>query len=183
MPATLWSIRYSPWSVRVRWALGVLKYDFTVLSYASVFLREWRLRLLMRKWNVTVPVLVDKKVRIMGGKEILEHVQEQMGAGPKLIRQGVDDWLQIAEEVMENERCGKLLEDIQDVIAVSGEPTCLSSRILSRPFFGFVELHSPQLATFNASNASSEPDILNVLSLYWLWNNECIGYSKSYSQC
>jgi glutathione S-transferase len=105
MPAALWSIKYSPWSVRVTWALKLLKFDFTVLPYPTVFLSEWRLRFRLRRWRVSVPVLVDNKA-IMEGMEIVTHAQAQKGAeGPKLVRQGVEEWVGIADEVMENERC------------------------------------------------------------------------------
>lgn len=90
----------------------MLKFDFETLPYVDVFLREWRLRWMMRKWNVTIPVLVDDKP-VMGGKEILEHVQAKMGAEePKILRQGVEEWLQIADDVMENERCVLLLRTV-----------------------------------------------------------------------
>jgi glutathione S-transferase len=105
MPAALWSSKYAPWSVRVRWALKLLKFDFTVLSYGKVFLGEWRLRFRLRKWRVNVPVLVDEKA-FMGGMDIVAHAQAQKGAeGPQLVRQGVEEWVGIADEVMENERC------------------------------------------------------------------------------
>lgn len=68
---------------------------------------EWRLRLILRKWRVTVPTLVDDKA-IMGGPEMVAHAQERMGAAaPKLLRQGVDEWLEVADDVMNNERCVK----------------------------------------------------------------------------
>jgi glutathione S-transferase len=104
MPAALWSLKFSPWSVRARWALKVLNFDFKVIPFPSLF-AEWRLRFLLRKWRVSVPVLVDKKA-IAGGMDIVAHAQAQMGPdGPKLIREGVEEWVRIADVIMENERC------------------------------------------------------------------------------
>lgn len=106
MVATLWSSKYSPWSVRARWALKVLQFEFNCLAYADVLFREWRLRLLVRKWHVTVPALVDKKTVIMDGKQMIEYVEEQQASeGPRLVREGVQEWLELADVVMENERC------------------------------------------------------------------------------
>jgi hypothetical protein len=104
MPAALWSIESSPWSIRVRWALKVLNFDFKVNPYPNLF-AEWRLRFLLRKWRISFPVLVVKKA-IAGGLDIVAHAQAQMGPdGPKLIREGVEDWVRIADVIMENERC------------------------------------------------------------------------------
>ena len=107
MPAaTLWSIKYSPWSVRARWALKVIKFEFSTVSYPDMLFREWRLRLLTRKWHVTVPFLMHNKARIMDGKEMIEYAESQQDStGPKLVREGVQEWLELADVVMENERC------------------------------------------------------------------------------
>jgi glutathione S-transferase len=103
MPAALWSLKPSPWSVRVRWALKVLNFDFKVIPFPD-WLAEWRLRFLLRKWRVSVPVLVDKKV-IEGAMDIVTHAQAQMRPdGLQLMREGVEDWARIADVIMENER-------------------------------------------------------------------------------
>jgi glutathione S-transferase len=103
MPATLWSIKFSPWSVRVRWALKVLNFEFKVIPVPIMF-AEWCLRFLLRKWRVSFPVLVDKKA-IAGGLDIVAHAQAQKCPhGPKLMKEGVEEWVRIADVIMENER-------------------------------------------------------------------------------
>jgi hypothetical protein len=104
MPAELCSIESSAFSIRVRWALTVLNFDFKVTPFPSMF-GEWRLRFLLRKWRISLPVLVDKKA-IADGMNIVAHAQAQKGAdGPQLITDGVEEWVRLADVIMGNERC------------------------------------------------------------------------------
>jgi hypothetical protein len=106
MPAALCSIKEQAWCIYTRWALKVLNFDFNVIPFPNLF-AEWRLRFLLRKWRVSLPVLVDKKA-IAGCMDIVAHAQAQKGTdGPKLIRDGVEEWVRLADVIMENERYGR----------------------------------------------------------------------------
>lgn len=66
------------------------------------------MRIIFRRWRVTVPALVDGDTTIMDGPELVEYAQAHMGDGaPQLFRQGVREWIEVANEVMENERCAR----------------------------------------------------------------------------
>jgi glutathione S-transferase len=106
MSATLYSGKFSPWSIRVRWALKVLNFEFKVIPVPNTF-AAWRSRFLLRKWRISFPVLVDKKA-IADGINIVAHAQAQKGTdGPRLMPEGVEGWVRIADVIMENERYGR----------------------------------------------------------------------------
>lgn len=104
-PAELWSISYSPWSVRVRWALRVLRYPYTEHRYTPPF-STWILRFRLRKWRVTAPVMFAEGQALTDGSDIVEFcdMRRDEGVGSLLDRDGWKDWITLSNEILEMER-------------------------------------------------------------------------------
>lgn len=101
----LWSIRFSPWSLRVKWALKLLEFPYKTVEYIPPF-GEWQLRLKLWQWRVTVPVLFASDVTLKDGKDIVKYAQDRKGAGCKDIwADPVDEWINTADEIMGMMRC------------------------------------------------------------------------------
>lgn len=101
----LWSIFFSPWSIRVKWALSVLKFSYETVPYALP-LGEWQLRLKLWQWRVTVPVLFANDVTLQDGKEIVKYAQDHKPEGTDDIYvDAVEEWIDTADKIMGMLRC------------------------------------------------------------------------------
>eukprot|EP00892_Ulva_mutabilis_P011214 jgi/Ulvmu1/8465/UM043_0045.1 len=96
----LWSIQFSPWSLRVKWALRCLDFPFQPVEYILP-LSEWNLRWKLMQWRVSVPVLFANDVVLKDGKDIVRYAQDRKAAGAEdLFVEGVEDWIVLVDEVM-----------------------------------------------------------------------------------
>lgn len=110
MPETaqLWRISFSPWSVRVKWALTLLKFPYETVSY-DLPVGEWKLRLKLWRWRVTVPVMFASDVTLTDGTDIVKYAQDHKGDGAEdLFVDGVAEWVDTADEIMGMLRCDVL---------------------------------------------------------------------------
>src|SRR5687767_10818137 len=84
-PATLVSLRYSPWSERARWVLDHHRVPYRVLQH-DPFLHELRLRHLAGwpRGRVTVPLLLAGDQRYRTSWDITGHA-DSIGSGARLI--------------------------------------------------------------------------------------------------
>lgn len=101
MEPQLWSIAFSPWSIRVKWALRTLKYPFQVVEYV-VPMSERRLRQKLQASTVSVPVLFTPDSTITDGIDIVRHAAATSPeGGDTIFVDGVEDWVALADETME----------------------------------------------------------------------------------
>ena len=107
----LWSIRLSPWSLTVKWAIKVLDVDVDIVEYHLIpVISELTLRLKLRKWRgtVTVPVLffTNGQAPITEGYDIVKWADAQRSSQVStLLPDGVDAWQDIAQQIMKAQRC------------------------------------------------------------------------------
>ncbi|MDC3959596.1 glutathione S-transferase family protein [Polyangium jinanense] len=114
----LYSISFSPWSEKARWAL-----DHHRISYEEVehypFAGELRLRILLRKptGRVTVPILDDRGALLTDSFDIARHA-DAVGAGPKLFPAGreaeVEAWNRRSETTLAALRAMMMLKFVDD---------------------------------------------------------------------
>lgn len=88
-PATLVSLRYSPWSERARWVLDHHRVPYRILQH-DPFLHELRLRHLAGwpRGRVTVPLLLAGDQRYRTSWEIAGYA-DSTGSGARLIPDGL----------------------------------------------------------------------------------------------
>ena len=98
----LWSIVVSPWSLRVKWALQVLKFPYETVEY-DLMIGTWQLRLNLKlwRWGVTVPVMFASDASLTDGVDIVKYAQAHKGDGAQdILVDGVDEWLATADDRM-----------------------------------------------------------------------------------
>ena len=97
----LWSIPFSPWSIRVKWALIKLKYPFQSVQYV-VPLSERRLRKRLHDSLTSLPVLFAPDSTLTNGIDIVRHAAATSPEGhDPLFLDGVDEWVALADQTME----------------------------------------------------------------------------------
>ncbi len=84
MTARLFTLSYSPWSEKARWALDHHAVPYREVPYFPIFgVPALRLRTRRLRGHVTIPVLVDGSTRLGDSHDIARHA-ERVGHGPPL---------------------------------------------------------------------------------------------------
>lgn len=100
---TLYSLIYSPWSEKARWALHHHQVSFKNKEFAPLFgapglkLKTGRLTK-----KLTVPLLIDQKTCYFDSYEIAKYAENHGGGHPLLTEDArVDHWNQISDKALE----------------------------------------------------------------------------------
>jgi glutathione S-transferase len=117
-PPRLYSIPFSPWSEKARWALDHHRVDYEVVEHL-LLVGDLRLRVLLRKptGRVTVPVLDDGGVLFTDSWDIARHA-DTIGAGPRLFPPGkeaeIEAWNRRAEAAASAARAMMVLKVVDE---------------------------------------------------------------------
>jgi glutathione S-transferase len=106
--ARLWGQAQSPWTLRAKWALQHAHYPYENIEYVPGGASVWVLRLALRRWRVTVPVLFTPDGRaITDSFEIAQLADGARpdGVAPLTSHEGVEAWVRDCEELLWTQRC------------------------------------------------------------------------------
>lgn len=98
----LWSASFSPWSLRVKWALKSLDFDYKTVEYQLPG-GEWQLRFKTRRWSNSVPLLDAGKEILTDGLDIVRYADS--ASNPKMLLKGFEEWMELTNAVMGMLRC------------------------------------------------------------------------------
>lgn len=120
MTPKLYGIRYSPWSIRARWALAHHGIDYTYEEYIPMISTP-KLRVKLRdvRGKVTVPILFPPEgSAIRDSTEIARWADEQ-GRGDSLFddEEAVRTWVTVAEDIASSGRALTTYAAIADPVA------------------------------------------------------------------
>lgn len=107
MPVELWSIPFSPFSLRAKWALRHCKVDYKSVTY-QLPVSEWLLRWKLQQWRVSVPVLFDGDIVLTQSFAIAKYADAKRPETQKsIICDGMEPWLDMFESLLAQERCAQ----------------------------------------------------------------------------
>ena len=106
-PPTLWGLSVSPWTEKARWALDHHEVAYRYREHTPMLgepALRWRTRGRASGTRPTVPLLIDKRERILESRAIAEYAERQ-GHGQTLFpsehREAIASWQQAADEAMQ----------------------------------------------------------------------------------
>lgn len=105
MTPQLWSTRFSPWTLRVKWCLKSLDFEYDTVEY-RLPAGAWQLRLKTWRWTNTVPVLDTGKELLTDGLDIVRYADD--ASNPKMLINGFEEWMELANAVMGMLRCARV---------------------------------------------------------------------------
>ncbi len=118
----LYSLYFSPWSLKARWALDHHGIDYEQREYMPI-IGEPFMRLRLRKFTgkITVPILFTDGEPLTDSFAIARYA-EQHGSGPKLFLPGrgrdIETWNQRSETALEAGRLLSMAEVLEDPEAI-----------------------------------------------------------------
>ena len=108
-PPQLWSISASPWSVRAKWVLNHARVEYRNIEYNHFLV--WVLRWRLWRWRITLPIMfTGETAPLLESFDIAAYGDERRTDGVESIMvDGVREWEDIAQVIMQAERCAQLM--------------------------------------------------------------------------
>jgi Glutathione S-transferase, N-terminal domain len=99
--ARLWGEAFAPWTLRAKWALQHAQYPYENVEYVPGGADVWVLRLALRRWRVTVPVIFTPERRAVTDSFEIAQLADGArpdGVAPLTAHEGVEAWVRDCEE-------------------------------------------------------------------------------------